>query len=123
MVSLDEEFSVHIVEDAVTVVRDLTDNRRKGFFVFRQIAEEERVPVFAFAALGNVKNREALIFSHADVLKALRVLFVFVNQLIFGLRRAELVIVDGLKLVFAVKLSAFLRLRIAAVEEPFFPAP
>ena len=50
-------------------------------------------------------------------------LFIFVHQLIFGLRRAELVIVNGLELVFAVKLMAFFRLRIAAVEETFFAAP
>ena len=49
--------------------------------------------------------------------------FVFVNELIFGLRRTELVIIDGLEFIFRIQLSTFLRLRITAVEKSLIAQP
>ena len=49
--------------------------------------------------------------------------FVLVNELIFGLRRVELMIIDSLKFILRVQLFALLRLRITTVEKPFIAEP
>ena len=82
-----------------------------------QIAEEQRVAFLALAAIGNVEDREPLVFGRADGVEALRVRLVLVNQLVVRLRRADLVVIDLVILVLRRQLLARLGSRIAAVEE------
>ncbi len=50
-------------------------------------------------------------------------LLVFVDELIFGLRSTQLVIINGLEFILRVQLSTLLGWRIAAVEKSFIAQP
>ena len=77
----------------------------------------------ALAALRHGENPVALIFGNPNSLESLRMFFVFVDEHVRGLIRAELVIPDRLILVLGIKLAAFFGLGIAAIEEAFIAQP
>ena len=82
MIGFDQKLAVKVVEHAVTVIPNFSNDWRECLFSFRKIAEKDGVAFQSFTAFGNGENRKALVFGDADALKALRVFFVFVNQLI-----------------------------------------
>ena len=49
--------------------------------------------------------------------------FILIDDFVCRLRRSEFVIPDGLKFIFCVKLMAFFRSRITAVEKAFVTEP
>ena len=70
-----------------------------------------------------VKKLKSLIVADADAVELTRMLVVFINQHVFGLRRADLVIVNLLKFILGRHLFAFGRRGIAVVVKAFVAFP
>ena len=43
VIGLDQEFTVYIIDNAVTVVPNFSNDRRESFLTFRKVAEKKRV--------------------------------------------------------------------------------
>ena len=82
------------------------------------------VVAIAFDTIGHrttyreeLEKGEALVFRYADVVETLRISFVLIDQFVRRLRRADLVIIDFMILVFGREFRAFGGSIVAAVIE------
>jgi hypothetical protein len=70
-----------------------------------------------------LQDFKTLVLGHANVLHSLRVGVVFVDQFIFGLRRADFVIPGLLVFILSVHLFPGRRLRVAVIEKTLIADP
>src|SRR5258708_17881989 len=115
MVRFDQKLAVDIIDDAIAVVADFRDDRRKSLFSFGQVFVEKRVALLSFATFANIQDRESLIVRDPDILKALRMFLVLINQFVVGLLCPDFVKAISLKFILRVDLFSFFMRRITAV--------
>ncbi len=110
----EDEFIFEVVDDTGAVFKPLDEGDERRLFRF-QVLEIELVPVGPFRGR---KEEEALIFRYIHIMITARMGGVFVDQLVFGLGRPELVKIDLLVLVGRGQFLALSRFFKPGIVEP-----
>ena len=117
VVGADEELALHHVNDAVSKLARLGDERLEGRCGIGTGAVPQGVALLAFAPVGDVEEGELLVFRGEHAMEALRVGRVFIHQDVCRLRGAYLVVKHLVVFVFGAEFFARFRLWVAAVVE------
>src|SRR5262249_57091511 len=96
-------------------VADLGHDGREGLLPFQNVTVENRVSLFAFAAVADVEEGETFILAGKDAVETQRIGLVLVNQRVLRLRLADLMEVDLMVFIPGRKFLALFWLWIAAV--------